>query len=570
MAVNRRLPAGVRGRRAVRLLRHAGRPAPVLALAIVVLLVVDLLSLGTVGPRRASRLVSARPRSASGGARGSPTSGPGGRGGAAGGAAGGATSGGATGSGPQFGAGGTRAGGGASAVTGSGPVGTVSPGGAVGSGVVGPGSAGGGAPPGVALGASDRGVTPTSIRVVFPWPNLGPVGQATGLDTSSEDNVMSIQTYVNDVNAHGGILGRKIDPEIVSFNPLDDADMRSKCLQWTQDQSVFAVVDTVAWHDDHQLCVTQEGHTPLISGWTTVPEWTQRGNPNLWWTGPDDSLVLENLVAWARGRGLLTPTTRFGIVAADREGDTLALNEDLLPALRRAGLTPADVESLHYDSSDGADSASQAPLVVTRLRSRGVTTVIPVLPFLNFSAFLNAAQNQSWSPTELLSDYESELTVSLGLADQGFTSLQNQAGPTSFVLGNSNDPRGYDAQALDCYHVWMKANPGVTPPPQHYLESTGTAMTWCQNIRLFAAAAARAGPHLTRAGFDAAMATLSGFPGTVVPSLAYGSTNRAGPHLGRTVQIHENGDGRCPLLADGKSQGSCWLILDGWSEMRRG
>jgi hypothetical protein len=345
--------------------------------------------------------------------------------------------------------------------------------------------------------------------------------------------------------------------------------MRAKCIQWTQDQQVFAVVDTIGWHDANQLCITQEGHMPLISGWTAVPLFTQEGNPNLWWTGPDNALVVQNLVHWAVGRGMLTPQTKFGVIAADRQEDVIALHQYLEPALKAAGLQAADTESMHFDSTDGTDSSAQAPGIVARLRAKGVTTVLPLLPFFNLSAFMTAAQNQKWDPIELMSDYESGLTAGLGLADAGYGDADNQIGPTSFILGNSNDQRGYSPLELDCYNVWMKANPGVTPPPHHHVESTGTAMTYCQNIRLFAKAATMAGPNLTRMGFDSAMSQITHFPGTVVPDLAFGPSTRAGPHQYRTVQIHENGDKKCPKLADGNDQGSCWLILDpGFSEMR--
>ena len=549
MTDHRSPPLGVRYRRVLRHFQQADTPVRLLTIAVVAILLADLLGLGGIGGSKTTSTgtgglaSNSRPANAPG--VGQPDT---------------ATNPSVTGpSGPLSTAPGATSGPGATPGTDQTGA-TFAPGGPAPSGSISK----------VPLTASDRGVSPTTIRVVFPWPNLGPIGQATGLDTSSEDNVRSITTFVNDINARGGINGRKIDPEIVSFNPLDDSDMRSKCIKWTQDEKVFAVVDSIAWHDDHQLCITQEGHTPLISGWSAVPLFTQEGNPNLWWTGPDEAAIVQNLVRWAVARHALTPQTKFGIVSADRQQDTISVNQYLLPALRQAGLQAADVEGMHFDSSDGLDSSIQAPGIVTRMRAKGVTTVIPMLPFLNLSAFMNEAKNQKWNPVELLSDYESGLTAGLGLADAGYANADNQVGPTSYVLGTHDDTRGYDPQGLDCYNVWMKANPGVTPPPAHWLEATGTAMTWCENIRLFSQAAALAGPSLTRAGFDAAMAKIDHFPGTVVPDLSFSSSRHAGPHQYRTIQIHENGDKKCPKKADGGDQGSCWLILSDWQEMQTG
>ena len=64
------------------------------------------------------------------------------------------------------------------------------------------------APDGSPLTASDRGVSATKIKVVFPYADLGPIGQATGLDPGSEDEPTAITAVVNDINGSGGIFGR--------------------------------------------------------------------------------------------------------------------------------------------------------------------------------------------------------------------------------------------------------------------------------------------------------------------------------------------------------------------------
>jgi hypothetical protein len=62
---------------------------------------------------------------------------------------------------------------------------------------------------------------------------------------------------------------------------------------------VFAVIDGIGtWEQDDQLCVTQQGQTPLISAWSTTTNWTNLGSPYLWWTGPDMAPVLDAVVQW--------------------------------------------------------------------------------------------------------------------------------------------------------------------------------------------------------------------------------------------------------------------------------
>jgi ABC-type branched-subunit amino acid transport system substrate-binding protein len=438
-------------------------------------------------------------------------------------------------------------GGGTSAGGGDGAGGTVAP----------PGS--GTAPDGTTLTASDRGVTATKIKVVFPYADLGPIGQATGLDPGNEDEPTAIMAYVNDINANGGINGRLIDPEIVKYNPLDDAAMRSKCKDWTESQEVFAVVDSYGWHDDHQLCITQEGHTPLISKWTTVTDWTDRGNPYLWWTGPDDVEVLDNLVASSLD---VLRNNNFAVLVSDRESDKLALAY-LEDSLSRAGLKET-IPPQQLSFNAGAAQA-QAPVVMEQLKVHQIKVVIPVLPFLQMATFLNQEHSQDVRYTLLLSDYESEIQALLGLAESVYKKeLQDTVGPTAFRLGNDEDPRGYTPLGEKCSEQYHKQDPTY----QHNLEGPGAAMTWCQNIYLFAQAATAAGDDLTRDGFDTAMSQVQGFGGSIVPDLTFGPGVHSGPHQYRTVKIHVNDDKACPKKDDGGDQGSCWLIVQDFQPAR--
>jgi len=62
---------------------------------------------------------------------------------------------------------------------------------------------------------------------------------------------------------------------------------------------------------NNQLCVAQEGHTPFIGQWTTVTNWTNEGSPYLWWTGPDQATILQAVVNWGLGAGLLGGTHKW-------------------------------------------------------------------------------------------------------------------------------------------------------------------------------------------------------------------------------------------------------------------
>ena len=204
-------------------------------------------------------------------------------------------------------------------------------------------------------------------------------------------------------------------------------------------------------------------------------------------------------------------------------------------------------------------AAGQAQSVYLQLKAADVKVVLPVLPFLQLVTWLQEEDSQSYFPKLLLSDYESEIQAMLGLAEAKYEKeLQDTVGPTAFRLGSDEDPRGYTQLGQTCNDQYHKQDPNYTDD----LEGPGSAMTWCQNIYLFAQAATMAGNNLTRDSFDNAMSQIQGFGGSIVPDLTFGPTMRAGPHNYRTVQIHVNHDKACPLKKDGGDQGSCWLILN--------
>ena len=161
---------------------------------------------------------------------------------------------------------------------------------------------------------------------------------------------------------------------------------------------------------DNQLCVTQEGHTPLLAQWTTTTNYTQSGSPYLWWTGPDDAAILQALVSWGKSKGTIGGKSKLGVIAGDRASDQTALHDYLLPDLARAGVTPV-VETIAAETSETATTNSDAPLVVEKLRAAGVTSVIPLIPFNAFLPVLSAETAQMYFPKLLLSDYEDSIEI---------------------------------------------------------------------------------------------------------------------------------------------------------------
>ncbi|MGH9092502.1 MAG: ABC transporter substrate-binding protein [Acidimicrobiales bacterium] len=424
---------------------------------------------------------------------------------------------------------------------------------------------------------STRGVTAKSINVVFPVVSLSSLAGKLGFAEDAEygEQKKAIKLFVNQVNKSGGIHGRRINPIIATFTPENTSAMRALCKDWTEGSpAAFAVLDGEgAWSGTNELCVTEEGHTPFIGQWTTVSNWTTDGSPYLWWTGPSDTQVIQATVDWGLATGLIGGSHKVGVIAGDRASDKLALDDYLLPDLRRAGVRPV-VETIASSPTEIATTNAQAPLVVQKLKAAGVTSVIPILPFNAFDPVLGAETAQHYFPKLLLSDYEESIESAQGLLPPGpyEQALTGQEGVTTETLGGVDDTRpesqgGYDTGVRDCWKVWHAAYPETPPGNQNdFIEEQGPVQGWCQEIRLFTAAAKAAGRDLNRRTFVEAMSRIRNFPGGFAPVLSYGPRKFSGPVQYRIVSLHSNmpPTSICKMPKDGIPQGRCWVVKQDW------
>ncbi len=424
-----------------------------------------------------------------------------------------------------------------------------------------------------------RGINGNKINVVFPIVSLNSLAGKEGFaqDFEYSEQSKAIKYFVGLVNQKG-IHGKKINPIIVSFDPTNESSMRALCKDWTEGSpAAFAVLDGIGtWTSENQLCITQEGHTPLISSWTTVTNWTQKGAPYLWWTGPDDAVVLQAVVNWGLSSGLLGFGHKVGIVVGDQANDQDALNQYLLPDLQRAGVASPTIETLAGDPSESATTNAEAPLVVQKFKSDGVTDVIPLIPFNAMFPLLNAETSDSYFPKLLLSDYQSSIESGLGLIPTPYEqALDGQQGVTTETLGGFDDNRpqsqgGYDPGVRSCYNDWHKKYPQpVGSDHQPYIEEQGPVQSWCTAIRLFAAAANNAGSTLNRRTFVEGMAKVKNFPGGISPVWTFGPNKFYGPTSYQVVELHNNvpPSPQCKLKTNGQPQGTCWVQTQGFQPL---
>ncbi len=442
-----------------------------------------------------------------------------------------------------------------------------------------PASAGAATPVGQAS-TSDRGVTAGAINVVFPVISFSSIEGQFEIESDAEygEQTKAIHLFVDQINNAGGINGRKINPMIVGFDPTNPDEQRSLCKQWTQGSPpVFAVLDGLGTFEGvNQLCVTREGHTPMLSQWSTTTNWTNLGAPYLWWTGADDAPILAATVHWGLSSGRLGHGTKVGVVVSDEVSDQDALHSYLLPDLKKIGVDP-QVVTITADVGETATTDSDATLAVERLKEAGVQSVIPLLPENAFTPYIGSETSQNYYPKLLLSDYQSEIEIALGLIPIPYEkALNGQEGVTAETLGGIDLPvpeaqGGYDPGVRSCWTVWHAAYP-QTPKGNinDDIEEQGPVQGWCQEIRLFAKAATMAGKDLNRRTFVEAMSRITNFPGGYAPVLSYGPDKFSGPTQYQVVEVHDNHPPTSQCKhgpAPAPAAGVCWVIVQKWKPL---
>ena len=179
----------------------------------------------------------------------------------------------------------------------------------------------------------------------------------------------------------------------------------------------------------------------------------------------------------------------------------------------------------------------------------------------------------------LLSDYQSTITVALGLIPVPYeAALNGQEGVTTQTLGGFDDARpesqgGYDPGVRSCYGTWHAYHPKpITGTQSFYIEEQGPIQAWCGAIRLFAEAAKNAGPDLNRRTFVEAMSKVTNYPGTLSPVWSFGPDKFYGPTEYQVVKIHNNvpPSSQCKLKTNHKPQGTCWVTVQPFKPLPAG
>jgi hypothetical protein len=355
------------------------------------------------------------------------------------------------------------------------------------------------------------GVTASTINVGIPYIDFA-VLRSLGVNLNTGNWPHAYQALIANINAHGGVNGRKLTPFLVAVNPTGTAAAASACTQLVEDDHVF-----VAISPEQVNCYVNTYHIPAIQGLMQTSAKNAAANFTL---EPPFQVYDPVQLAYFNKSGALKGK-KVGLFAGSAT-DQAELN-----------LVRSELKKLHVnivqsavDSAPANDQAAadqQAQVIAQKFKDAGVNEVVAVG---TGSALWPKAldQNQSSYNPNWIGTNGTDLQSSIDTGGSNTVAPQYVKNMTASVPLPSYVAMWKDPAVQKCVSVIEKAYPSdpiATPTPT----TPGSGATYeapvdaCQYLGMFTKIATTAGKNLTVSSFTKAGYGLRNvsFPGVGAP-----------------------------------------------------
>jgi hypothetical protein len=351
----------------------------------------------------------------------------------------------------------------------------------------------------VPLTASFRGVTANTIKLGIVTIDYTCIKQFVNYNFGNQPAID--QVLINDLNAHGGILGRTIVPVYKSYCPIGNTTALAACTSFTEDDKVFAVMGLLYDNTgDADLCLSRD-HQTIYIGHQLNQAWIDQAPPALM-LSPDISAerratVLLNLI---KNNGTLTGKK----VATFTDTDTATtVTKVIKPALDAMGLAQGSPAVVTIIGSDTSAAQSQLDSFIEKWKGEGVNALILAGNYVPAKQFVEKIRRGMPNVLILTDGAES---AQGGAQDE--TSSGVKPNPYDGLLtatGLSDHETWETAQEQACVKTYQTGSgQQVIGPDQLQPGPDGkVALVWqavrdfCDELGMFRQIATKAGPDLT-------------------------------------------------------------------------
>jgi branched-chain amino acid transport system substrate-binding protein len=335
----------------------------------------------------------------------------------------------------------------------------------------------------------DEGVTADSITVGGIYDETGPVDATVERD--------AVRSYFNQVNAAGGINGRKL--RLLDCDSAFDPSRAHQCSQRLLSQKILSVVGwtSPSGEEPETKFLTSQG-VPTIGGLSVPAEFN---SPLAFPTMA--SLVVHGTAMGhhAKDLGIQAPgiiVVNFNFIAP--------IKDALLKALHEEGIKEASVEAVDATKADYSD-------VIVKLRAEGAKSIIGALDPFSYARMFQAMERQNFKVPVLGFGLDKKsANEAYGGAADGAESLMPFKEAFDPAFASQPDVAEY-------FSAVQRYFPNQVKALDVYTEAQWVA------AKVFVEGLKRIQGPINRQSLTAALNTLKDFQPGLVPSLSYGAGN---------------------------------------------
>jgi hypothetical protein len=363
-------------------------------------------------------------------------------------------------------------------------------------------TAGGGA--GTSVAGLGVGVTPTEIKLGIALIDFNCVKDFVDSIRVDQDKVY--QAFVDDINAKGGINGRKVTSVYSTYCPIGNSGVLATCTKLTEDDKVFAITGNFFDSSgDGQVCVAKQHQRALVS-FNLTQAIIDKAPPGLIiYPGATNERTTRVILDLLRTQRTLTGKKVAALGATLEAG---VVNGAVLPGLRKLGVQLGTTGILSVTgSADQSSALTQLDSFIERWKGEGVDAVFLSGNEVSSSQFVTKLRGAM--PKVILVVDNTDVKT----AGQDAVKAHIKPNPYEGILSAGGPiPIEYDASPnwRYCAAIYERFTGKHAPNTQEVipgpggktLETNANINDACQTITMFRDIATRVGPNLNNANWQ--------------------------------------------------------------------
>jgi len=352
------------------------------------------------------------------------------------------------------------------------------------------------------------GVTASTIKIGISLVDFSCVAQY--VDSIRVNQQQVYQAFIDDINAKGGINGRKLVPDFKMYCPLTSAAELnvSLCTAFTDDDKVFAVLGnlTDAANDGSaETCLAKKHKTVVITYVLTQQIMSLSPPGMIIYPGTTPERLDRILFDLLQKQGTLTGK-KVGVLGEVANAN--AVKQVILPGLKKMGVKTGSAAYLTVTSADTTAAQSQLSSFIERWKSEGVNALYVTGVDVATQQFMEKV-SRGLPGVTLMTDVGDTGTFAQSEENQGV-----KPNPYSGILvAGGFTAHDYDQSAnwKYCAAIYKKytgktapdAETKVPGPGGKTLDTNGSIIDACRSLTLLHDIATRVGKYLNAANWVA-------------------------------------------------------------------